>query len=286
MVSFTMPTKESFISLLIPITYLGILIGSMATFSYLYRRRQHQAKMALAPYFPPHTARDVYLSLLHIPDTQPHGKDDKPAKVPDSILRTALLSRAVTDVQRVLHIRARKPALSTLLQRGVVGDEIYQRLLRAEQELEAEIQDVVAEAKALATGWEATIFQSASEMVQNMILKEKLAKQREGIEKEKKAWSETKEKTRMELMGETVEEEKTTEVVDKRSGLPTPPPGAGDVDEKAPAAPAKTTSSDEEGVLVDTPVEGAGADGPVVSSSQGGGGGGGGGGKKKKKGKK
>ena len=260
MVSFSLPTIPSLISLLIPITYLSILIGSMATFSYLYRRRQTLKKLRLAPYFPPHTARNVYLSLLHLPDASP----EKP-KVPDSVLRAALLSRACTDVQRILTIRSRKPALSTLLQRGVVGDEIWQRLLRAEQELEAELKDVVAEANALAPGWGQTIFQSASEMVQNHILKEKLAAHREGIDEEKKAWAEKKEGIRKELMGE--EPAKVEE-----ASVEAPIPAA------APASPEKVVpkagSSDEEGVMVETP-DAASAD---VTP--------GGGGKKKKKGKK
>lgn len=256
MVSFSLPTIPSLISLLIPITYLSILIGSMATFSYLYRRRQTLKKMRLAPYFPPHTARNVYLSLLHLQDTP-----EKP-KVPDSVLRAALLSRACTDVQRVLTIRSRKPALSTLLQRGVVGDEIFQRLVRAEQELEAELKDVAAEANALAPGWGQTIFQSASEMVQSNILKEKLAVHREGIDEEKKAWDEKKEGIRKELMGEAP---KPVE-----ASVEAPVPAA------APQTPEKvvpkTGSSDEEGVMVETPE-------PASATH-------GGGGKKKKKGKK
>ncbi|KPI35617.1 Translocation protein sec66 [Cyphellophora attinorum] len=255
----------SLTSLYIPITYLGLLVGAMYTFSHIYRRRQRLAKQRLAPYFPSHTARDAYLSLLHLPDTV-HGSD-KPVKVPDSVLKAALLNRAVTDVQRILHLRTRKPALSTLLQRGVVGDEIYQRLLRAEQEMEAEVQDVIAEAK-------------ASEMVQNEILKEKLAKHRDGIEQERQQWLNTKEATRKELMGEssTVEEVKKTEATG-RDAYPTPPPDARQADEKsASPPPPKTASSDEDGVLVDTPGDAAAE--ATISTS------GGGGGKKKKKGKK
>lgn len=65
--------------------------------------------------------------------------------MPDSILRAALLARAQEDISRIIEIRTRKQALSTLLARGVVGDEIWQRLLRAEQELELEVKDVVQE---------------------------------------------------------------------------------------------------------------------------------------------
>jgi translocation protein SEC66 len=254
MFSIPLPTVSSLLSLLIPITYLSILIGSMATFSYLYRRRQALHKLRLAPYFGPHTTRNVYLSLLHLPESE------KAPKVPDSVLRAALLSRACTDVERILLIRSRKPALNTLLQRGVVGDEIYQRLIRAEQELEAELKDVVAEANALAPNWGQSIFQSASEMVQNRLLKEKLAERREGIEEERAQWAGTKEKARRELMGEEVEDSSADEKV------------AVSVVEKA----AKVGSSDDEGVMVDTPDNGS-VDGSVS---------GGGGGKKKKKGKK
>jgi hypothetical protein len=101
------------------------------------------ASLSLAPYFPPHTQRNVYLSLLHLSDDA--GANEKAPKVPDSILRAALLARAQEDITRIIEIRTRKQALSTLLQRGVVGDEIWQRLLRAEQELELEVKDVVQE---------------------------------------------------------------------------------------------------------------------------------------------
>jgi len=101
------------------------------------------ASLSLAPYFPPHTQRNIYLSLLHLSDDA--GANEKVLKVPDSILRTALLARAQADITWIIEIRTRKQALSTLLQRDVVGDEIWQRLLRAEQEIELEVKDVVQE---------------------------------------------------------------------------------------------------------------------------------------------
>ena len=96
----------------------------------------------LEPWFPPHLQRNIYLSLLHL-DPEP-GKD-KPPTVPDSILKAALLQRATEDIRRILQIRGQKPALSTLLQRGSVGDDLWQRFLRAEKEIEAELRDVVEE---------------------------------------------------------------------------------------------------------------------------------------------
>jgi translocation protein SEC66 len=250
------------LSLLIPIAYLSILVGSMATFSYLYRRRQHLSKLRLAPYFPPHTTRNVYLSLLHLPDTE------KSTKVPDSVLRAALLSRAMTDIHRIMEVRTRKPALATLLQRGVVGDEIYQRLLRAESELEAELKDVVAEANALAPNWGQTIFQSAGEMVQNQLLREKLDKIKSTIPEEKKAWEETREAARRELEGEAKTEKINILTVPAASATPA---------STFAARPATAGSSDEETVMVDAPGSENASSGPAT---------GGGGGKKKKKNKK
>lgn len=49
------------------------------------------------------------------------------------------------DIHRIIQIRTAKQACSTLLQRGSVGDALWQRFLRAEQEMEAELKDVVME---------------------------------------------------------------------------------------------------------------------------------------------
>lgn len=137
------------VGLLIPLAYLSILIGSLATFSSLYRRRKAQKAANLAPWFPPHLQRNIYLSLLHIdpqdPSSTPEGSEKSLSQIPDSIIRAALLRRAVEDIHRIIQIRNAKPALQTLLQRGSVGDELWQRFQRAEQEIEEEVKDVVSE---------------------------------------------------------------------------------------------------------------------------------------------
>ncbi|EKG22506.1 Sec62/63 complex subunit Sec66 [Macrophomina phaseolina MS6] len=125
------------VSLAIPFAYLGLLIGSMATFSHLYRTRKASRAASLAPWFGPHTTRNIYLSLLHL-DQQ---------KVPDSVLKAALLRRAVEDIHRIVEIRNAKAALQSLLQRGSVGDDLWQRFQRAEKEIEAELRDVVQEVR-------------------------------------------------------------------------------------------------------------------------------------------
>lgn len=77
----------------------------------------------------------------------PEDGNDKAPKVPESVLRAALLRRAVEDIRRIIQVRTAKQACSTLLQRGSVGDDLWQRFLRAEKEMEDELRDVVMEVR-------------------------------------------------------------------------------------------------------------------------------------------
>lgn len=98
----------------------------------------------LAPWFGPHLQRNIYLSLLHM---EPEEGQEKAPKVPDSVIRAALLRRAVEDIHRIIQIRTAKAACSSLLQRGSVGDDLWQRFQRAEKEMEEELRDVVMEVR-------------------------------------------------------------------------------------------------------------------------------------------
>ena len=77
------------------------------------------------------------------------------------------------DVRRAVRIREDKPALQNLLQKGAIGDDLWNSMLAAEKELEAEVLEVMHEANSFAPGWGQIIFTSAGEMVQN----EKMMKQ-------------------------------------------------------------------------------------------------------------
>lgn len=109
------------------------------------------------PYFPQHRERDLYVSLL--------GKTDPPP--PESLLKSALVRRAMTDVTRIIRLREDKPALQVLLQKGSIGDDLWNSLLAAEKEIEAELIEVAAEANSYVEGWGQVIFQTASEMMAN-----------------------------------------------------------------------------------------------------------------------
>ena len=78
---------------------------------------------------------------------EPASGQEKATPVPDSILKAALLQRACEDIRRILSIRGAKQPLGQLLARGSVGDDLWQRFLRAEKEMEAELRDVVEEVK-------------------------------------------------------------------------------------------------------------------------------------------
>lgn len=267
-----LPSISSLTSLLIPIAYLTILTTSLATFSHIYRQRKLRSKLNLQPYFPPHTARNVYLTLLHQSDTQSDLK-----QVPNSVLMAALQERAVEDIMRIREIQTRKGPLNTLLQRGVVGDEIWQRLLRAEQELEAELKDVVAEANALATGWGNHIFQSANEIMVNRMTKKKIEEKRASLEEEKRVWEGVKEASRKELEGETT----SAPTPQKKPSIGAAGTNDSTPEKVKPKAAAVAEGSDEDAVMVETPSADGVATTITPDTS-----GGGGGGKKKKRGKK
>ncbi|CEQ39826.1 SPOSA6832_01367, partial [Sporobolomyces salmonicolor] len=158
------------VSVLAPLAYVGFLFGSLWLFSKLYRKRQ-QNKPVAEPWFPHHKSRDIYVSLLSL---------DPPP--PRPILIAALLRRAMDDVKLIWSIRDAKTSLTTLLQRGQIGDELWERFLAAEKELEAEIVEVVGEANTFEPGYGQKIFGMASEMVSHERWKEVyegIAKRRE-----------------------------------------------------------------------------------------------------------
>ncbi|KIO28169.1 hypothetical protein M407DRAFT_72178 [Tulasnella calospora MUT 4182] len=145
------------ISLVVPVTYITLLVGSLLIFSRIYRKRTAARIAQQEPWFPSHPERDTYITLLQM---QP--------PVSDVLLKAALLRRAVTDVQRILSFREDKAALQALLTKGSIGDDLWNAFLAAEKELEAEIVEVVGEANSFRDGWGQFIFQSASEVVNNM----------------------------------------------------------------------------------------------------------------------
>lgn len=69
------------------------------------------------------------------------------------------------DVKQIWLIREQKQSLSLLVAKGQVGEELWERFLRAEKELESEIVEVVGEANTFQEGYGGLIFGMASDMV-------------------------------------------------------------------------------------------------------------------------
>ncbi|KAK5696779.1 Translocation protein S66 [Elasticomyces elasticus] len=270
-----LPKKSFWTNLLLPTLYLIIVIGSLYTFSSTYRKRQLAKAAKLEPWFPSHRQRDIYLSLLHLDPSVQVDAGEKalsklPDKVPDSVLKAALLQRALEDIKRIVQLRQAKPALQTLLQRGSVGDDLWKRFLTAEQEMEAEVKDVVNEANAFSDNWGQVIFQSANEMNQNLLIKQRLAEIQETLQTEKAWWEKKRAGVQTEFLkengvtvSEAANEDETAKDGEAVEGKPV----------EAPVPAKKNGSSDEDTVIVE-------AGGPSAQAQ------GAGGGKGKKKGKK
>jgi translocation protein SEC66 len=214
--------------LALPFAYLMVLGGALMTFSTIYRKRKAAESANLAPWFVPHLQRDIYLSLLHM---TPEDGAEKSPRIPDSVLRAALLRRAVEDIHRLIAIKSAKQACSSLLQRGSVGDDLWQRFQRAEKEMEEELRDVVTEANALAPNWGQSIFQSAHEIAANTAHRERLDEVLAQTESEKQWWEKRRGQIQSEFMKELDEPEKDT----------------------AATTSPTTAQSEEDAVLVDTP---------------------------------
>jgi len=191
--------------LVLPFAYVLVLGGTFATFSTIYRKRKAMQSANLEPWFGPHLQRNIYLSLLHM---EPEEGSEKTPKVPDSVIRAALLRRAVEDIHRIIQIRTAKAACTSLLQRGSVGDDLWQRFQRAEKEMEEELRDVVMEANGLNPGWGQAIFQSANEIAANTELRERLEEIQAQADKEKEWWEKKRASVQDEFLKE-LEGEKT-----------------------------------------------------------------------------
>jgi translocation protein SEC66 len=59
------------------------------------------------------------------------------------------MRRAVEDIHRLNQIKNAKQACSSLLQKGSVGDDLWQSFQRAETEMTEELRDVVTEVRYL-----------------------------------------------------------------------------------------------------------------------------------------
>ncbi|KAL1936258.1 hypothetical protein VTP01DRAFT_392 [Rhizomucor pusillus] len=140
-------------SLLLPAAYLGGCVATMSVFSFFYRRAKNVN--TVEPWFPRNEAKEQYITLLNTKD-----------QLEEQHLKAALLRRAMEAVQRVLTIQREKPAMQQLLRGGYIGEDVWQDLMAAEEEVMAEMQSVAQEANTFANDWSKTIFTTAAQMLE------------------------------------------------------------------------------------------------------------------------
>src|SRR5689334_12651320 len=121
-------------ALLVSSYIIGWLVV-FGTFVRFYHRRKAEAMSQLQPWFGDHKYKQVYISLLQV---------EPP--VDEFLLKSALLRRAMTVVDRVLQLREQKPPLSQLMKAGSIGEEVWNQFLKAESEIEQEVMEVIEEA--------------------------------------------------------------------------------------------------------------------------------------------
>lgn len=175
------------LSIFVPIAYIVSLFLALAAFSKLYRRREVRR---LEKYHALKTAEDeinapraIYHALAAVQEEYPDGDaNDERWVVPRATLQSALVARAVVALQNMSALRSDKEALAALLERGSVGDDAATMLETMDQDIRAEVMEIVREAGRFDQSWSKIIFQTAGEISTNMGFRNVLlgiAKQRE-----------------------------------------------------------------------------------------------------------
>lgn len=117
----------------------------------------------LQPWYPENISKDIYFSLK--------ATDQK---VPDKLLKAALIRWAAEDIRQLVRMRECKPILTQLHQRGSVGDELWTRFTSSEKLHQMEINELAQEANDLKSNWAQQMIQTATEVVQNEALRKRI----------------------------------------------------------------------------------------------------------------
>ncbi|KAL0075969.1 Pre protein translocase subunit Sec66-domain-containing protein [Phycomyces blakesleeanus] len=89
-------------------------------------------------------------------------------------------------VRRLVQVQQEKPALQQLMRTGSIGDDLWRDFGVAEQDIMAELQEVVGEANTYKENWGQTIFSTAAQMLEHEKQKAMLVEMKELKEVEDK----------------------------------------------------------------------------------------------------
>ncbi|KAI9093100.1 Pre protein translocase subunit Sec66-domain-containing protein [Phlyctochytrium arcticum] len=154
------------VSFWFPVLYtvaIAVLFGAYIKWNRVKQRvAAHDA--ATDGYFPPHHAKILYNELAEM-----HSPDDHNGL---KLLSSSLMKRAIADVQLIYKIRDEKPPLQQMVRQGLMGEELLEKLERAEAELDVEVREVMEEAELYKEGWGKTIFPEATQLMQFQMQRE------------------------------------------------------------------------------------------------------------------
>lgn len=124
----------------------------------------------MAPLFSTSFARDNYYALKNLEKTPP-----------ERLINAALIRWASESVRKLLKLKTNKEILSTLHQRGSIGDNTYTKFLAQEKQIELELNVIVQEANSIKPEWGNTIFQTAQEVALNQGLRKRLSDTKQNV---------------------------------------------------------------------------------------------------------
>ncbi|KAI8813454.1 Pre protein translocase subunit Sec66-domain-containing protein [Cladochytrium replicatum] len=147
--------------------FLGALLYFFVRWNSARVKRENMKNEEDGGFFGPHVQKVQYEELANSYSPEdPEGK---------KLLIAALIRRALVDVHRIWQIRDDKPSMYQLVKQGVISEDLWERLLAAEQALEAEILEVAEDAELYRPGWGKTIFQDVSNLLQQVQQRETAA---------------------------------------------------------------------------------------------------------------
>jgi translocation protein SEC66 len=142
------------------------------------------------PWYPDNVSKDLYFSLK-----------ETDQKVPDKLLKAALIRWAAEDIRQLVRMRECKPILTQLHQRGSVGDDIWTRFTTSEKLHQMEINELAQEANNLKPGWAQQMIQTATEVAQNESLRKRISEFPSQQEEYRRTYEEIRKSSLNELVG-------------------------------------------------------------------------------------
>jgi len=134
--------EVSKISVFTPLIYVTVLITALVIFSVNYRKNKLNALYQRKPFFGRNLPKEMYFEL----------RDSEP-KPNDKVLKAALMRRGAESIRRTIKLKEVQAYITTLYQKGSIGDDLWERYQTATKLEELEVQEIVMETEKYKKGW-------------------------------------------------------------------------------------------------------------------------------------